>query len=363
MRPIFLISAVAVWGLCFSASPARAVIRGEESVTVDFTKEEEAERKADWPEDLHVTSKGLAWTSERVWLPWATHWFRTEPLALGLAWRPTTAAQIQAVLKMAPDGEVADEKPIAKNREDGLYVRYSADAKTWSSWQAMSRDAQVGEKHSGMGFACELRVPQEARQRYEAVLLQYTRSRMQGSSNEEAAVRWMVEKEPKIFEETIPFIGYVQFLFEGDMANNRRVTEFWAKGAYALSGLHADGDSSETLPDGPWRYRATADPVEAVAETLRPSRGMWANGMSPLIELPESTALDRVLDKVFKGTSFDGGRVSYYKILETRTVQIEEPYTAVLVKTNLGRKVVLLKYTKAGGGFRDLWWSRVFTGE
>jgi len=52
----------------------------------------------------------------------------------------------------------------------------------------------------------------------------------------------MVEREPKIFEQTIPFIGYVQFLFEGDMANNRRVTEFWAKGAYTLSGLQVDFD-------------------------------------------------------------------------------------------------------------------------
>jgi hypothetical protein len=93
----------------------------------------------------------------------------------------------------------------------------------------------------------------------------------------------------------------------------------------------------------------------------------------PMINLPKAASIKQVLAGVFPMTGMDKGQVTTYEIangvtscqiLKTRQVYTgpvsgnvpPESYTAVLVQTNLGEKIVLLKYE---GDSLD-WWSRVY---
>ncbi len=109
-----------------------------------------------------------------------------------------------------------------------------------------------------------------------------------------------------------------------------------------------------------WAGCATADPIDNLVTNLSSSHGMWINGIAPIIELPETATTEQVVERVFKMTGFDEGQVTRFKILETRTVHIQgsvpDLYTAVLVETKFGEKIVLLRYEGKTIG----WWSRVY---
>lgn len=86
---------------------------------------------------------------------------------------------------------------------------------------------------------------------------------------------------------------------------------------------------------------------------------LWTNGIFPTLELPEVTTTERVVQRVFETISFDQGKIAKYAIIEERAVRIgadPREYTAVLVDTNLGRKIALLQWQ----GEKIGWWSRVF---
>lgn len=104
---------------------------------------------------------------------------------------------------------------------------------------------------------------------------------------------------------------------------------------------------------------AKGDPITRLVEKLAASH-VWRNGMYPELMLPATASTDEVIARVFEVTSFGQGRAKQYRILETRLVQISEslPYTyiAALVRTELGDKIVLLKYEDPPTG----WWSRVY---
>jgi hypothetical protein len=79
-----------------------------------------------------------------------------------------------------------------------------------------------------------------------------------------------------------------------------------------------------------------------------------------MIDLPEIAAPEEVLRTALEKLGFDSGKVRQYKPLETRRVNIRgslpNSYTAMLVDTDLGQKVVLIKYAGPTVG----WWSRVY---
>jgi hypothetical protein len=105
---------------------------------------------------------------------------------------------------------------------------------------------------------------------------------------------------------------------------------------------------------------APADPIDALVAQLSKTGGMWLNGISPSLELPEDAPYEDLVREFFQKVSYEGGPIGSTKIEEIRPVtippgQLDDQYTAVLVTTNLGRKILLLQYSKAGG-----WWSRVY---
>ena len=237
-------SIVAILLVPFLLSPgaALAVINSNTSYKLDLRKPKEAAKKAKWsdPDKIEATGEGLGWAgsddegSRDVWL-------ESEPIALGYSWRPTMIATIKA--KVTGDGA------------DGLfYARYSADGKHWTTWQHLGAvEGKLGE------FKGTLRVPYRSATRYHELRLEYAgRDDVAWVSDEEALVKDILVREPKFFEKTTPFIGYVQFLYETQLRGGQRMKSLEVEAGWFLSGLHhspkiAGADKGR---DVPWRFKA-----------------------------------------------------------------------------------------------------------
>lgn len=114
-------------------------------------------------------------------------------------------------------------------------------------------------------------------------------------------------------------------------------------------------------PENPMAGCAAAPkPIDCLVDRLS-SNGAWFNGYFPILGLPETVSTAQLVSKVFEMTGFaDNGRVRTCHISNVQRVHIKpfSPglYTAVLVQTDVGEKIVLLKYEGQTVG----WWSRVF---
>jgi len=101
------------------------------------------------------------------------------------------------------------------------------------------------------------------------------------------------------------------------------------------------------------------DPIENLVARLS-SNHFWENGEYPNLGLPATASTEQVVSRVFQMIGFDRGHVTSHKILKVREVHIPgslpDIYTAVLVETNFGKKIVILKYVRESVG----WWSRVY---
>jgi hypothetical protein len=99
----------------------------------------------------------------------------------------------------------------------------------------------------------------------------------------------------------------------------------------------------------------TPDSIDALLARLSSSHGLWQNGPFPRLDVPETASAEQVVRSVFEKISFDRGRVTAHRVLLVREVRIDsDSYTAVLVDTNLGKKIVLF------GRGTTLRWSRVY---
>src|SRR5208283_3130498 len=98
----------------------------------------------------------------------------------------------------------------------------------------------------------------------------------------------------------------------------------------------------------------TPDPVDQLVIDFSSSHGLWQKGLYPSIKLPATASIEEVVSEVLER------QVASYKILRVRHVHIQgslpDLYTAVIVQTNVGEKIVLLKYAGESVG----WWSRIY---
>jgi hypothetical protein len=102
---------------------------------------------------------------------------------------------------------------------------------------------------------------------------------------------------------------------------------------------------------------AAVDPIDELVQKLS-ADPLWLNGRYPDLDLAADAPTDQLIARVLERTGFEDGYVKTHRILETRVVRIKgeiaDSYLAALVDTDLGRKIVLLKYERTG------WWSRVY---
>ncbi len=103
-----------------------------------------------------------------------------------------------------------------------------------------------------------------------------------------------------------------------------------------------------------------ADPIAELVVRLSATHGLWQNGLFVPIQLPASASHEQVLLRLFELSAFNAGRVSEHHVLDARRIEIpggaQGQYTALLVHTNLGRKIVILKFSGPGAG----WWSHIY---
>jgi hypothetical protein len=226
----------------FPSAAALAEIDSSTGYTLDLTKPKEAAEKAEWsdPDKIKATGEGLGWGrrddkgSRDVWL-------QTEPIGLGYSWRPTSIASIKATV----EGDGADGL---------MYAHYSADGKRWTTWQLLEASGD------GPGvFHGTLRVPYRDAARYHELRLEYTRrGDVPWVSDEEALVKDILQREPKFFEKSTPFIGYVQFLYETQLRGGQRMKGLRAEAAWFLGGMHQPPKDPAVKKgrDVPWRFKA-----------------------------------------------------------------------------------------------------------
>jgi len=105
------------------------------------------------------------------------------------------------------------------------------------------------------------------------------------------------------------------------------------------------------------------DRISALVEELSTSNSFWNTGFSPVVDLPGDTSVEEVITRLFD-EPIGSGRVLQFEILEMRDVQLPiygeiipaSDVVAVLVHTNLGPKILLLRFNES----TDDWWTRVY---
>ena len=225
------------WGEIISSTP----------FSLDLSNASEAPRKARWatPDTIKVTAEGLGWGT--VQDPGTRDfWLETEPLAVGLSWRPTSITPIRVTIRQPGNSGM-------------LYARYSADGKHWTTWQLLEETGPAKERASTQQFNGTLRVPYREREPYDKLRLDYARrDDVAWASDEEALVKEILGRDPKYFERYTPFIGYVQFLYEAQLPGGHRFKGLDVDVGWFLSGIHRPPRNEETRKgrEVPWRFKA-----------------------------------------------------------------------------------------------------------
>jgi hypothetical protein len=246
---------------CLSAASAAASIIDFKVLEIDFTDIIDAAAKASWsePDIITITVDGLGWDAE----PASSRdgWIKTAPMALGLSWRPPMAISIRVTIQPEPQEFTMNNGQSWTPYQGDVYVRYSADASNWSTWQVLQQpDPQTTEVYGpGRHFYGTVRVPYSEINGYQTLLQQYAELDVPWKSDEDAAARWIVGNDPDFFERQIPFIGYIEFLYEDSFHGSVRLTSFKAEVSYGMSGLHypPENDDYGDRDSTPWSFRGS----------------------------------------------------------------------------------------------------------
>ena len=103
---------------------------------------------------------------------------------------------------------------------------------------------------------------------------------------------------------------------------------------------------------------AKLDPIDSLVGRLSSTYGFWINGIDPELDLSASDSIEQAVARVIERTHPPYREITGLHILESRQVSIRysgpNQYTAVLVDTNIGRKIVLMQHRS------DEWWGRVY---
>lgn len=108
-------------------------------------------------------------------------------------------------------------------------------------------------------FEGEVRVTYRDRAKYDELRLRYARREdVDWSSDEDAMVRELVKNDPKLFEKSLPFVGYVQFLYEKSLPSGHRIKSLDVHVDWWLSGIHGAPRDPKTYKEksGPWQFKA-----------------------------------------------------------------------------------------------------------
>jgi hypothetical protein len=230
-------------------------ISSMDSQSIDFTKifKEDSRITFEPSDKLSLTADGLGWDGDAKSEYDGS--FTTAPIATGTAWRPTSGVTLV--------GTVCPASQVFRSGvwHGQLFVRYSPDKKHWSSWQVLQNTTEPKPGDKGTEFSGRLHVPQIERNRYDELIQQYHKLEVPWGSDEEAAVKGILQKQPDFFAKNLPFIGYIQFHFEGPFRGGQRITSFDYRISWGIGGLHLPPKDPDAYKksEGPWRFDATKE--------------------------------------------------------------------------------------------------------
>ncbi len=231
-------------------------------LTIGFTNIADATNKATWadPDRLTISKDGLGWDGEAA--ASRDGWIQTTPLAVGYSWRAPSSMNVSVELQPGPKEIKLRNGKKTTPYPGQAYVRHSPDLEHWSSWQALRAGAPQtppGKTNAGSLWSGSIRVPHRDRGEYGRLLSDYSRLDVPWKSDEEAAVQWILEREPDFFAKQLPFIGYVEFLFEGGFHGGQRIRSLEITYGYSVGGLHSpprEPDAGKGRYSIPWRFKA-----------------------------------------------------------------------------------------------------------
>lgn len=236
-------------------SAAKADMMAKKTFLLDFTKPEEAKTKATWttPDKFDYTKKGISRSGE------GSVDFRvetTEAVPIGWSWRPVRSVVITAKVVPAGKFEFGENSIVYPHGE--FYARYSPDGKHWSNWQHLQMQVPKNHEHPEQTYHGTLAVPYKESERYQKLVREYSEQDVPWRSDEEAAVKWILQKEPDFFEKGLPFVGYVQFLYETQLQGGHPLERIEVDLQYGSGGLHHPPKDRDAEKDrhGPWRFKA-----------------------------------------------------------------------------------------------------------
>lgn len=267
--------------LVFASLTCHASILEFKQFNIDFTNSADATAKATWsnPEQINVSKNGFGWDGDGS--ASRDGWIQTKSVALGTSWRPATAATFRVEIQPQVSEITLNNGQKFTPDSGDVYVRYSPDRMHWSSWQALQRaePRSIQEKEKpGRYFQATIRVPYREQSEYSKLLSDYSKLDVPWKSDEEAAVKWILNLDSDFFSKQIPFIGYVEFLYEGSMHGGKRIQSFKANISYCIGGMHIPPKDESVYkermsPSIPWRFEAKENvktgPIAPAKEVLQ----------------------------------------------------------------------------------------------
>ena len=246
--------------LLAAAESVRAEIDGPNRLSIDFANSADATKKATWSSDpniITVSKNGLGWEGDRA--SHADGWIQTKPVALGLSWRPTYAISVRCEVQPPPREITLDNGQKLTPDAGDMYVRFSPDRVHWSGWQALQRaePQSVSEKKQpGRYYTSIIRVADRDRKAYSKLVWDYAQLDVPWTSDEEAAVQWILGRDSDFFVTNIPFIGYVEFLYEPGFYGGQAIQSFKADISYNTGGIYSipKDPAVEQNRHIPWRF-------------------------------------------------------------------------------------------------------------
>lgn len=240
-----------------SGSIVNAIVLQHQEVLLDFTQLDKITRVAKWSDSkfLTLTPEGLGWdgkadASRDVTIE------TLKPVSVGWSWHPVTTVHIDAESLPPGSFRITENSVTYPSTAGTLYSRYSPDGRHWSTWQALSLRKPRNQEMPRLRFHGTLRVPDKARHRYIEHLKKFAKTDrlLLGVIDQEAAVRWILDKEPAFFEHNLPFIGYVEFLWEKQIRGHQRLKQLRILVQYGRGGF---GRTPEGHDDADrWRFKS-----------------------------------------------------------------------------------------------------------
>lgn len=152
---------------------------------------------------------------------------------IGLAYRPACFLRVDFGAKV--------REPIIPGDLVGT-LRFSCDRVHWSEWM----QEPTNSKHFGPNgslFASELNVPRKDYDRFDELVKKLGDPPRKGIDiGMDAYLRWVNSRDPKILDEVIPLIGYVQFRIYNVGSKPVTISHIDGKASWYVSGLHGGDD-------------------------------------------------------------------------------------------------------------------------